>query len=202
MTVAAAHRVRRAVLLLFATGATIGAHAIGTGGVHLTGRTGLFVASLATVAAVAPVRGPVFAPRGPLLAAAVLLAAQLVSHGVLSLAPNVVGLDATHATHSSWTASAVGVHVVLAVQLGLLMAFADRLLAALIRVVHVARAYVARLALGPSGSAPRVTVTVAGSSACSVARQPRRGRGPPLWAPLAHVAATAAGWQRVFAAPC
>jgi hypothetical protein len=147
------------------------------GQVHVTPL--MFVAMLAVpgLAAAAPLGRGDFLPRHPVQAVATLIVAQLALHAVIGAAPMAFGL-AIHGQRPVFTAVAIGVHLVIALQLGLLLWVADRVLARAVRVVVRLRAL---LAAGTPAGAATPYIRIVDLQVGMVLRlwRAHRGRGPP-----------------------
>jgi hypothetical protein len=176
ITLAQALAVRRLLFAAAALAATLGAHAIATGGLRLLPAAPAFWGWLLIGAAFLGPRRSGWRERGPLWSIALLVAAQALLHAAMSVAPWLFGLGVHHSP-PLLTTSAVLAHLGAAVVLGLLLARAERLLSAAQRVVRTIRAALAPL----TPRRPRLVLAPGGP-----ARAPRRSpcrvpdaRGPP-----------------------
>lgn len=157
--------------------ATIGAHVVAVGQVHVTPL--MFVAMLAVpgLAASAPLGRGDFLPRHPVHAATMLIVTQLGLHAVIGAVPMAFGL-AIHGQPPVFTSVAIGVHLVIALQLGLILAFADRLLARAVRVAVRLRALLTSAGCSRAAT-PYVRLVDLHFGVASRRWRAHRGRGPP-----------------------
>ena len=160
--------------------AALVAHAVAEGGLSIIPIAPALWMLLLAVAVVAGMRsGRIFRPRGAIVIFALLLVGQLALHAAMTYAPWAFGLDIHHAMPIVPGWGPVVVHVAAAVVLAVVLARAEILLAAAIRL---AQAIVAPLrSRRPRGAAPLL------ASPIRVVGRPPRGlhrslpaRGPPL----------------------
>lgn len=179
-TPAGAVAARRGLLAAAVLAAALIAHAVGTGGLSVIPiAPALWATIVAVVMATGLIGHRTFRPRGPAVTFVVLLVGQAVLHAGITYAPWAFGLNIHHAADVLPGWGPVVAHVLAAVVLAVLIARAELLLAAALRVVQVlvgpARTPAAR------GAAPRI------SSPVLVVRIPAHGlrralprRGPPV----------------------
>lgn len=175
-----AKRARRAAFALVALIATLCAHIVAVGAVHLTAGTLVSILAVTSLAAVVPPSPGAFSPRHPLRASAGLIVAQLVIHGAMVAAPAAFGL-AMHGHVPLFTSLSLAVHIVIGLQLGLLLAFFDRLIARTVRVAIRLRTFLGA-APRPGKSLPYVRIPDLDVATSSSAPTACRGRGPPVLA--------------------
>lgn len=179
-TPAGAAAARRGLLAAAVLIAALIAHAVGTGGLSIIPiAPALWATMVAAAMATGLVGHRTFRPRGPALTLLVLLVGQAALHAGITYAPWAFGLNIHHAGSVLPGWAPLIAHVVAAVVLAVLIARAELLLAAALRVVQVlvgpARAP------APRGAAPRIPSPVL------VVRIPAHGlrralprRGPPV----------------------
>jgi hypothetical protein len=156
---------RRSAFAGVAFAATVGAHLSGTGE-RPTAGTAIAAGLAVTVAGLCGPRRRAFRPRAALATLGLLAAAQAALHVILVVAPWLAGLTVHHAAARP-PASALVAHAAVTIALGLLLARAERLVAAALRGAAALR----RLILG----APR--------------RRRTAGSFTRLWVPHARLAA-------------
>lgn len=144
---ARAHALRRASIAAAGVTSAIVAHVAATGDLAVLPVAPALWAMLILLAAVVGTRRSPFAARGVAVTAALVVASQAVMHVGMVLAPWAFGLQAHHADPLLTPASGLA-HVAAAVVLVALIAWGERLLAALSRV--------ARALLGAAPRRPRI----------------------------------------------
>ncbi|HRC08780.1 MAG TPA: hypothetical protein PLV41_11255 [Miltoncostaeales bacterium] len=178
MTHGQAKRIRRAAFALVAMIATIGAHVVAVGQAHVTPLMLVALLTVPGVAAAAPVSRGDFVPRQPLHVVAMLMVTQLGLHVVIGAVPVAFGLE-VHGHRALFTPLAIAVHLVVGVQLGVLLAFADRLLGRAVRIVARLRTLLSCAATARAAT-PYVRIARRDGVVSSVSWGAHRGRGPPL----------------------
>lgn len=146
---ARAHALRRASIAAAGVASALMAHMAATGDLSVLPVAPALWAMLVLLAAVVGTRRAPFAARGLAVTAALVVVSQAVMHTGMVFAPWAFGLQAHHAEPLLTPASAVA-HVVAAVVLIALVAWGERLLAALSRV--------ARALLASTPRRPRVAL--------------------------------------------
>ncbi|MCX6409209.1 MAG: hypothetical protein NT143_02010 [Actinobacteria bacterium] len=171
---------RRGLVAGAALLAALVAHAVAEGGLSIIPiAPALWIMLLAAAVVLGMRTGRSFRPRGAIVIFALLLVGQLALHAAMTYAPWAFGLDIHHAMPIVLGWGPVAVHLAAAVVLAVVIARAEILLAAAIRV---AQAIIAPLrSRRPRGAAPLL------ASATLVVGRPPRGlhrslpaRGPPL----------------------
>lgn len=157
--------------------ATIGAHVVAVGQVHVTPLMLVAMLAVPGLAVAAPLRSGDFAPRHPLHVVAMLITGQLGLHAIIGAVPSAFGL-AIHGHHPVFTPIAIGVHLVVGLQLGMLLAFADRLLARAVRIAVRLRTLL-KPAADAGATSPYVRVAILDMVVSSRPWNACRGRGPP-----------------------
>lgn len=174
-----AHAARRASIAAAGISSAIAAHVVSMGGMDILPVAPALWAMLIAVVAVLGTRRAPFVARGLGVTAVLVVASQVAMHVAMVAAPWAFGLAAHHAEPLLTPASAVA-HVVAAVVLIALVAWGERLLAAL---SAVARAVLGAVAARPA----RRPGTVARLHPVRLSRVARRAfvralpsRGPPV----------------------
>lgn len=178
MTHLDARRIRRVGFAVSAWVGTIAAHIAAVGEVQLTAMAPLVLLAAAALTAALPVGRREFRPRGPIRATVLLAAGELSVHVAMSAAPGLFGMH-LHATHGPpVTLGALIAHGVVALHLGVLLAFFDLFLARAVRVAAAIRRLLratARLRRG----LPPLAVRDRTCRVVTRAHTVLRGRGPP-----------------------
>lgn len=166
--------VRRALIASAVLVATLGAHALGSGEFGLTPGAPFIWAQAVLVATLLGARSG-WRVRGFARCLGLLVGLQVVGHTVLTVAPWAFGLS----VHHQITIGVIPVvfHLLAALALAGLVAYAERLLDAATRIVQ---AVVRALRVVSSGRSPRTLGSVEITSSSSLyLRRPSRVRGPP-----------------------
>jgi hypothetical protein len=121
---------RRMLVASAALGATLLAHAVASGGLHVVSAAPALWGCLILVAGVAGPRRRAWRERGVVGGLLILLPAQLLIHLAMGVAPWMFGLY-VHGSPALLTPAAAAAHVGLAVVLAVLLARAERLLSAM-----------------------------------------------------------------------
>ncbi len=178
MSAPRAHAARRASIAAAGVASAIAAHLVAMGDLALLPVAPALWAMIIALAAVIGTRRAPFARRGIGVTAALVVASQLAMHVGMVTAPWAFGIAAHHAEPLVTPGSAIA-HVVAAVVLVALVAWGERLLAAL---VAVARAVVAPVRRLPGR--PGVVARVRPQRIWRLPRTPfahaAPSRGPPL----------------------
>ena len=171
---------RRGLLVSAVLIAALVAHAVASGGLSIIPIAPAIWIMLVVCAALAGLGGTrVFRPRGALVTLAVLLGGQAVLHLGLTYAPWAFGLNIHHEAALVPGLAPIAAHVVAAVVLALVIARAERVLAAAIRIV---RALVATPAprRRRSGAPPSLVADLVVRVPAHGLRRALPRRGPPL----------------------
>lgn len=178
MSAPRAHAARRASVAAAGIASAIMAHLVTMGDLAVLPVAPALWAMIIALAAVLGTRRAPFARRGLAVTAALVLASQMAMHVGMVAAPWAFGIAAHHAEPLVTPASAIA-HVVAAVVLVALVAWGERLLAALVAV--------ARAVFGHARRRPARPGVVARLLARGTCRLPRTSfahvapsRGPPL----------------------
>jgi len=168
--------VRRAMLAGAALGATLAAHAVASGGLRLQATAPLAWGWLLAAAALCGPRRAGWRARGPLRLLALLIVLQAAMHLAMTAAPWAFGVSVHHRA-DLLTPQGVAAHLAAAILLALLLARAERLLAAALGAVGAIRRLLAPPAprRRPSLPAP-VTARIPAPAA---APRALACRGPP-----------------------
>lgn len=174
---ARAHALRRASIAAAGVVSAIAAHVAATGELAvLPVAPALWAMAIALAAVIGTRRAP-FAARGLGVTAAFVVASQVVMHLGMVAAPWAFGLQPHHAEPIVTPGSAVA-HVVAAVALIALVAWGERLLAALSRIARTLLAPAARRRL--PGLAARIIAPARIHRAAYAPRRATPTRGPPV----------------------
>lgn len=174
---ARAHALRRASIAAAGVVSAIAAHVAATGELSVLPVAPALWAMLVLLAAVVGTRRAPFAARGLAMTAALVVASQVVMHVGMVLAPWAFGLQAHHAEPLLTPASGLA-HVAAAVVLIALVAWGERLLAALSRVARAL--LVATPRRRRSGLAARVVAPASLNVPACVLPGAAPTRGPPV----------------------
>lgn len=167
--------VRRVAFMAAAGSATLAAHAVAAGGMHLTAAAPPLWAVALMGALVCGGRRR-FAPRSFTHTLALLGLLQTALHLILVWAPGMLGV--AHHWHEGPALGplALAVHAAAALALAVLLRGADRVLAAAVAAVRALLRSVRRSSAPPRAARPGVRAAVAISR---VGHDPRSSRGPP-----------------------
>jgi hypothetical protein len=178
ISAARAHAARRALIAAAGVTSAIAAHVVSMGELEMLPVAPALWAMIIAVAAIAGTRRRTFVPRGIAVTAVLVVAVQLAMHAGMVFAPWAFGLAAHHAEPFLTPGSAIA-HVVAAVVLITLVAWGERLLAAL--------SAVARAVLAPARRHPRRPGVLTRIHPSRASRPPRAAfaratpsRGPPV----------------------
>ncbi len=169
---------RRAALAASALGATLGAHAAATGGLHLTRAAPFAWGWIILAATICGSRGARFAPRSPLVTLLMLAGLQAGLHLTMTAAPWAFGIAGHHHAPPAGP-TAIAAHAAAAVLLAWLLLRGERLLDAAVRMVRAIRRAMRARDVRPL---PARTTPIA-SAALSHGHRPLAiapTRGPPL----------------------
>src|SRR5262245_19007530 len=169
---------RRAMLVGAALGATLAAHAVASGGLHLLPAAPLAWGWMLAAAALCGPRRAAWRPRGAARLLALLVVWQAAMHLAMTAAPWAFGLSVHHRV-DVLTPAGLAAHLAAALILALLLARAERLLGAALAAVAAVRRLVARPAPGPRPTLP--APASAPTAAPAAAPSALACRGPPAF---------------------